>query len=215
MKPLHKWAAAFAFVIAAYVAAQLIANVASLRIVMLGPLSIDAGTLIYPLTFTLRDLVQKVAGKAAARAAIIAAALLNLLMMATFALAAALPADLMVGTQETFGELLAPAWRIVIASVIAQVIAELIDTEVYSAWVKRFGERWQWGRVAASNTVSVPIDTAVFVAIAFGGDMPLEALVAIFVSNVILKLLFSYAAAPLIYAVRVPQELRARNLIGA
>ncbi len=46
----------------AYVAAQMMADIASLRIVLLGGFAVDAGTLVYPLTFTLRDLVHKVGG---------------------------------------------------------------------------------------------------------------------------------------------------------
>ena len=42
-----------------YIAAQIISDVASLKIAVLFGLSIDAGTFIYPITFTLRDLVHK------------------------------------------------------------------------------------------------------------------------------------------------------------
>ena len=68
----------------AYVAAQMMADIASLRIVTLFGFSVDAGTLVYPFTFTLRDLVHKVAGIKAARVLIIAAALINLLMAMIF-----------------------------------------------------------------------------------------------------------------------------------
>ncbi len=76
---------------AAYVAAQMLADVGSLRIVLLAGLSIDAGTYVYPLTFTLRDLVHKTAGIAAARVLILAAAVINLVMAGFFWLVARLP----------------------------------------------------------------------------------------------------------------------------
>ena len=50
----------------AYVAAQMMADIASLRIITIAGYAVDAGTLIYPFTFTLRDLVHKIAGKEAA-----------------------------------------------------------------------------------------------------------------------------------------------------
>ena len=68
---------------AAYVAFQMMADIASLRIVMIGGFSVDAGTFVYPFTFTLRDMVHKTAGIRAARALIIAAAVLNLIMADT------------------------------------------------------------------------------------------------------------------------------------
>ena len=57
-----------------YVAVQMMSDIASLRIVMIAGFSIDAGTFIYPLTFTLRDMVHKVAGIKTARMLILAAA---------------------------------------------------------------------------------------------------------------------------------------------
>ena len=50
----------------AYVAAQMMTDTASLRIISVGRFSVDAGTLIYPFTFTLRDLVPKIGGRSAA-----------------------------------------------------------------------------------------------------------------------------------------------------
>jgi len=93
---------------AAYVAFQMIADIASLRIVTLGGFSIDGGTFIYPFTFTLRDMVHKTAGIKAARALIVAAAVLNLIMAGVFWLVANLLPDMAVGPQEEFGMVLSP-----------------------------------------------------------------------------------------------------------
>ena len=46
-------------IISLYIAAQMLADVASLKIVLLAGFSIDAGTFVYPITFTLRDLIHK------------------------------------------------------------------------------------------------------------------------------------------------------------
>lgn len=189
----------------AYIAAQMIADVTSLKIVLVAGLSFDAGTLIYPFTFTLRDLVHKAGGIVAARLVIVSAAAINLLMAAFFALTSALPGDPSVGPQEAFAMVLNPVWRIVIASIVAEVIAELIDSEVYRRWEQRFGERWQWGRVLSSNAVSVPLDSAAFVLLAFAGTMPTETLWAIFAANVLIKGAVTLVSLPWIYAVRVPR----------
>ena len=50
----------------------------------------------------------------------------------------------------------APLWRITIASIVAEVVSELVDTEVYHWFVRRVTTRYQWARVAASNAVSMP-----------------------------------------------------------
>lgn len=187
--------------IAAYVAAQMMSDIASIRIIEIAGWSMDAGTLIYPITFTLRDLVHKVAGKRVARLLIFVAAGINLVMAGAFWLVANLPADMEMGAQAEFGAVLSPLWRIVFASILAEIVAELIDTEVYAAWKARFSERLQWGRVLSSNLVAIPVDTAIFVSVAFIGDLPLDVVIAIFWTNVLLKGLVTIASIPLIYTV--------------
>jgi queuosine precursor transporter len=189
-------------VVSAYVAAQMMADVASLRIVDMFGFAVDAGTLIYPFTFTLRDLVHKLAGKSAARTVIFTAAAVNVAMAGLFRLVADLPADELAGPQVEFGVVLAPVWRIVAASIVAEVVAELIDTEVYQRWVDRLGRRHQWGRVLVSNAVSVPVDSALFVSIAFWGVLPGSVTWEIFWVNIAFKGVISLLSVPWIYWVR-------------
>ena len=188
-------------VAAAYIAAQMLADITSLKIVLFMGLSMDAGTFVYPITFTLRDLVHKTAGLKAARALIVAAAVINLVMAGLFWMVARLPADPSVGPQTEFAAVLAPVWRIVVASIVAEVMAEMIDTEIYRLWVERVTRRRQWARVLSSNAVSVPLDSLVFCWGAFGGRMPASLVWSIVLSNVLLKGATTLVSLPLIYAV--------------
>lgn len=199
---VKRTASVLGFLAAAYTAAQILADVASARIVELWGWSVDAGTLVYPFTFTLRDLIHKVAGKRVARTLIFSAAGINLAMVGLFALAAALPADLAVGPQLEFEAVLVPLRRIVLASIAAEVISELVDTEVYQAWVRRLGDRRQWGRVLTSNAVAIPIDSGIFALLAFAGAVPAGSLWEIFIVNVVLKGLVTVLSIPWIYLVR-------------
>lgn len=191
-----------AVVSAAYIAAQMLSDIASLRIVMIAGFSVDAGTLIYPFTFTLRDLVHKTAGIRTARRLVIAAAVVNLVMAGLFWLVARLPADPQVGPQLEFGAVLAPVWRIVVASIVAEVVSELVDGEVYQLWVNRRGQRRQWLRVLVSNSASVPLDSALFCGLAFLGRMPFAVVLSIFWANLIAKGATTLVSLPMIYLVR-------------
>lgn len=190
---------------AAYIAAQMMADIASLRIVLLAGMSIDAGTFIYPLTFTLRDLVHKTAGIKAARALIIAAAVINLIMAGLFWFVSRLPADPQVGPQLEFAAVLSPVWRIVFASIVAEVISELIDTEAYRFWVEQVTRRYQWARVLISNTLSVPLDSLVFAWLAFGGVLPNSVVWSIVLSNILVKGITTLLSIPGIYLVKESQ----------
>jgi uncharacterized integral membrane protein (TIGR00697 family) len=189
-------------VIAAYVAAQILADVGSLKIAWVAGLSIDGGTFIYPFTFTLRDMVHKLLGRTAARTLVIAAAVINVIMAVYFALLSVLPADPTWSLQAAFAGVLAPVWRIVIASIVAEVLSELLDTEVYHLWVTRVTRRYQWARVLVSNSLSVPLDSLVFCWAAFGGVLPNVVVWSIFWANVLVKGLTTLVGMPAIYLVK-------------
>ena len=188
--------------VTAYVAAQMLSDIASLRIISVAGFAVDAGTIVYPFTFTLRDLVHKIAGKRMARTLIFTAAAINMVMAGLFWLVAELPADVATGPQTSFGDVLAPVWRIVFASIVAEVLSELIDGEVYQRWVDRFRQRFQWGRVLASNAVAIPVDSAVFVSIAFLGVLASPVVWEVFWVNVAVKGLVTLISIPWIYLVR-------------
>ncbi len=185
-----------------YIAAQLLSDIASLKIALVAGFSIDAGTLIYPLTFTIRDLVHKRLGIQAARTVIVLAAGINLFMALFFQLAAWLPQDPTWGLGEQFSAILGPVWRIVIASIIAEVISEFIDTEIYHLWQSRITRKYQWMRVLSSNAVSIPVDSLIFCWGAFGFTLPHDVVWSIVAANIIVKGLVTLISMPSIYLVK-------------
>jgi len=191
---------------AAYVAAQIFADIMSLKIVLFAGFSMDAGTLVYPITFTLRDLVHKVAGKRGARTIVLAAGAINLLMAGLFWVASRLPYDPSAGLQPDWDAVLSPVWRIVVASIVAEVCAELVDTEIYHLWVTRLTRRFQWMRVLTSNAVSVPLDSLIFCWGAFGSVLPVAVVWSIFRANVLIKGAVTLVSLPAIYVVREGKE---------
>ena len=133
---------------------------------------------------------------------IITAAAFNLLMAAYFWMVSILPPDMGVGTQAEFGQVLAPLWRLVFASIIAEVISELTDTEIYSLWKEKVTARHQWSRVLVSNAVSIPLDSLIFCWIAFGGMFEASVVWSIFFSNTIIKFATTLVSLPAIYLVK-------------
>jgi len=196
-------------VTASYISAQMLSDIASLQIVLFAGLSFDAGTFIYPITFTLRDLAHKVLGAKSVRILIFSAALINLLMALFFWFVSTLKPDTIAGSSSQWGSVLAPVWRITLASIGAEIISELLDTEIYHLWVKRVTERYQWLRVLTSNAVSIPVDSFIFSFLAFYGAMPTSSVVGIFWSNVIIKGIVTLISLPMIYLVRENNQAKA------
>jgi queuosine precursor transporter len=180
-----------------YLAAQLIANILSTKIVALPiiNLAVDGGTIIYPLTFTLRDLVHKTWGKRNARQVIIISALLNGLMFVLFWLIGMMTPDPSWHLQKAYDQILLPVGRIVLASVIAQVISELIDTEIFSYLFKTIGDLTA---VFFSNLAGLLVDSVIFSLIAFLGNLPLATVGQIMVANILIKLIISVLSTPAI-----------------
>jgi queuosine precursor transporter len=188
-------------VVAAYIAAQMLADIASVKIGVIAGLAVDMGTFIYPITFTLRDIVHKVLGRGNARTLIVSAGVINLFMAAYIMWTANFPSDPSWGLGAEFNAVLAPVWRIVVASIAAEMASELMDTEIYHLWVTRVTRRYQWARVLVSNSVSVPVDNLIFSVGAFGGVLPWATVWGIFVVNLIMKYAVTLLSLPLIYVV--------------
>lgn len=193
-------------VVAAYIGAQMLSDIASLKIGVVLGLAVDMGTFIYPVTFTLRDVVHKVLGKRNAQTLVISAGVINLLMAAYLMWSASVPSDPSWGLGEQFSAILAPVWRIVVASIAAEVASELIDTEIYHWFVTRITRRFQWLRVLLSNGVSVPVDNLIFAVGAFGGVLPWAVVGQIFLFNLLVKYVMTVLSVPLIYIIPVRDE---------
>lgn len=182
----------------AYVVCQMLSDIGSLRIVAPLGISFDAGTLVYPITFTLRDLIHRKTSKKFAQKIVVYAVVVNIIMALFFWIVGKLPPDMSVGIQQEFAMVLNPVWRITLASIVAEVISELLDTEVYHL----FRAHSPWKRVLFSNSVSIPIDTLIFCTIAFYGSLDTKTLLIIIASNIVLKFIITIFSVPSIYAIK-------------
>jgi uncharacterized integral membrane protein (TIGR00697 family) len=119
-----------------------------------------------------------------------------------FHFAAWLPQDPAWGLGKEFAAVLGPVWRIVIASILAEIFSELIDTEIYHLWQSRITNKFQWMRVLSSNAVSIPIDSLIFCWGAFGFVLPPDVVWSIFWATVIVKGAVTIISLPSIYLVK-------------
>src|SRR5690606_30800313 len=152
----------------------------------------------------------------AARTMIFTSALVNLFLAGYLAWTVRVQSDPDWGLGDAYADVLGPIWRIVLASIVAMVISELIDTEVYHWWVTKITTRYQWLRVLVSNAVSVPIDNAIFALGAFAslpllrsGALDWATVWDIFLVNLVIKGMVSIASVPLIYLVPDRANVRA------
>ena len=154
---------------ALYIVAVLVANYTAVWFIpfpVFGQVAV--GTLVFGIVFTLRDKMHR-----NGRRYVYGVIALTALLMALESLFLAVPV------------------RIIIASLIAIVLSETADTEVYQRVIRR---SW-YTRVAASNAVSIPLDSIVFNLIAFAGVFPWPVLASIVFGEIVVKALTSGGVA--------------------
>ena len=173
----------------------LVSNVASTKLVVLGPFTFDGGTLLFPLAYIFGDVLTEVYGYRKSRRVIWIGFFALLLATLTFQAVAHLPAPPDAESQrfgEAFGLLLGLTPRIVLGSLLAYFLGEFANAYVLAKLKVRTEGRFFWLRALASTLVGQGLDTGVF---------PKEVLLAVFLSNYAFKLGVEALMLPFTYAV--------------
>lgn len=179
-----------------FVAVLIISNIASVKIVTVGPFTFDGGTLLFPVAYIFGDVLTEVYGYRASRRVIWTGFAALALMIVTLAVVDVLPPS-----NAAFSAVLGQAPRIAMASLFAYWAGEFTNSFALARLKVATGGRWLWMRTIGSTLVGEGVDTLVFVLVAFAGTLPNEVLVAILVSNYIFKCGVEVVFTPVTYAV--------------
>lgn len=186
---------------ALFVAVLLISNVASSKITTFGFFTLDAGTILFPLSYIIGDILTEVYGYARARRVIWIGLLCNVLMAMTFMLVAVLPPAADWPNQGAYEAILGLTPRIVLASIVAYFAGEFINSFILAKLKIRTKGKYLWSRTIGSTLIGQLLDTVIFILIAFAGILPTDVLVALIVSNYIFKVAIEVLFTPLTYKV--------------
>lgn len=186
-----------------FVSVLLISNVASSKILALGPFDFDGGTILFPLSYIFGDILTEVYGYKRTRKIIWLGFAMALLMGLVFFVVGALPSSAGWDGQDAYMAILGWTPRIVLASVIAYAAGEFSNSYILAKikiWMKG---RKLWVRTISSTLVGEGIDTVLFVLIAFYGASwaTSSMLLAIVVSNYIFKVGVEILFTPLTYMI--------------
>lgn len=180
-----------------------VSNIASTKVVQLGPLTFDGGTLLFPLAYIFGDVLTEVYGYKRSRRVIWSGFFLLLLATLTFAAVNALPSPSDAASQnsaQAFAALLGLVPRIVAASLVAFWVGEFVNSYILAKLKVRTQGRWLWLRTISSTLVGQALDTALFLLIAFYGVWDNALLWTVFVSNYIFKVGIEVLLTPATYA---------------
>jgi len=193
-------------VLVAYATFQLMADIGATKMVVFGPWVIPAGTFAFALTFTLRDLIHKQLGFGITVAVVVSSALLNLVTATYLNWVGQMPAPEFYPFDQ-WGQIFSIVPAIAIGSIGAEITSQLLDTSIYQLVWNLGGP--QWLRALSSNLIAAPVDSVVFVFLAFvvlpplfgAESVPFSVAIPLSFGNMILKWIIGVISTPLIYLV--------------
>ncbi|MDH5803771.1 MAG: queuosine precursor transporter [Gemmatimonadota bacterium] len=176
------------------------------KFVDLGIFQIPAGLLAYPFTFLATDLVSELYGRKRAQALVWVGFAMNIFMLFLMWLGKILPdASGVSGATSTFDSVWAFMKPNVIASMVAYLIAQSVDVQLFHFWKKLTNGRHLWLRNNGSTMGSQIIDTVTILTILYwsgglGGDIDsVGKLVPLMLSSYAFKFTFAIIDTPLFY----------------
>jgi uncharacterized integral membrane protein (TIGR00697 family) len=191
----------FDLIMALFVAVLLISNIASTKILRLGPFTFDGGTLLFPISYIFGDILTEVYGYRRSRRVIWVGFGCAALMASVLAIVGALPPAEGWEYQDAYEAILGTTPRIVLASLIAYFAGEFSNSYTLARMKVLTRGRWLWTRTIGSTLVGQGVDTLLFVTIAFAGTLPWPLFWSIIVSNYVFKVGLEAAMTPITYRI--------------
>ena len=156
-------------------------------------ISLTCGVLLWPLEFIMTDIVNEYYGpKAVRRISFIAIALISYAFLMFYAAIHVPPADFWIGShvndgvpdmQNAFNGIFGQGMRIILGSLVAFFVSQLVDVTVFHKIKKITGEGKVWLRATGSTLVSQLVDSYIVLFIAFLGVFTWQQILAIGIVN--------------------------------
>jgi hypothetical protein len=174
-------------------------------------LNLSAGVLLWPVVFIMTDIINEYFGRRGVRfLTFTAASLIAYAYVMVYFSMGLVPAEFWITRQTTAGSLnmdvaynaiFGQGLWIIIGSLVAFLIGQLIDVIVFHFIRKRTGPNKIWARATGSTLVSQFIDSFVVLFIAFyiGAGWELNLVLAIGVVNYLYKSLIALFLTPILY----------------
>ena len=180
-----------------------------------GSLNFTAGTLLWPIVFIMTDTVNEYFGKRGVRmVSWLAAGLVAYGFLFAYIAIRLAPASWWVGAaqdqgvpdyQAAYAAVFGQGMWIMVGSLVAFLVGQLIDIHVFHQIRRRTGERHAWLRATGSTAVSQLVDSFVVLYIAFvigPQRWPTSLFLAVGSLNYAYKMLAAIALIPLLYLMR-------------
>ena len=104
-------------------------------------------------------------------------------------------------TDEVYNSVFRNAWRIIAASMIAYLFAQVVDVRIFHFWKKLTNGKHLWLRNNASTVVSQLLDTILVICILFFGVWGTDQIFSAIIDGWTFKMLMALIDTPIIYGI--------------
>jgi uncharacterized integral membrane protein (TIGR00697 family) len=183
-----------------------LANWFDARLIHIFGLDTDAGTLVFPLTFLLSDLITEVYGYKQARRAIWCGFLFNAVFIIYGQIVIHLPSPDYATQNHLFDTLLATNMRIIFASAISYFVSEPLNALIMAKLKLRMRGKNMGLRFVLSTVIASGFDSFIFGSLAFYGTMTNTNLTALILTMWFIKVLVEIIGLP--FSIRLTNKLK-------
>lgn len=172
---------------------------------------LTCGVLLWPLEFVMTDIVNEYFGPRAVRRISITAIIIIAYAFLMYYLSIGIPpADVWLQSstkqgvpniQDAYNAVFGQNMRIIIGSLIAFFVSQLVDVSVFHRIKRITGDKHLWLRATGSTLVSQLVDSYIVLFIAFSGIFSWQLILAIGVMNYTYKFIMAIVLTPVIYLV--------------
>ncbi len=183
-----------------FVVVLLISNLIASKLVPIGPLTVSAAQMLFPITYIFGDIFTEVYGYAASRKAIWRGFFSSLLMTAIGLFAIWLPPSPDWHNQQAFETVFGVLPRLVAGSLLAYWLGEFANSYTLARLKLLTKGKHLWTRTVGSTIVGQGVDTIIVVCFIFY-DQPIATIVKVILSGYIFKVVYEVLATPLTYLI--------------
>jgi len=195
---LYLWASSL--FIAALVVCNLIANKFVRIDLGFKEFVVSAGILPYPLTFLMTDVLSEIYGVRKTNQVVFVGFGVSIFILGVLWLGSIFPAvSFSPISDETYNAVFQNAWRIVAASMVAYLGAQLVDVRLFHFWKRLTRGRHLWIRNNFSTMLSQGLDTFLVTSLLFVGRMEPRQIGELIADGWLIKILFAAADTTLVY----------------
>lgn len=171
-------------------------NLLETKIIQLGPVTITAGFLVFPISYIINDCIAEVWGFRKARLIIWLGFAVNFAMVSLFQLAVALPSAPFWEGDSAFRFIFGLAPRIAVASLTAFLLGSFLNAYVMSRMKISSQGRHFSARAILSTLVGETADSFIFFPLAFGGLVPVPELIKMMAIQIFAKTAYEIIVLP-------------------